>query len=844
MAKYLCIILMGILCPLVMQAQLAPPTRSDTNIPIPAKGKEWWSNPILKYSMMDSLNQRSRDVAGKPFLNSGPGMVPTEMSNKLLKGLNDSAQQQFFSYVNQSMGADHVERLKKGYGLLRDSSQMNRYLDSKLRGFYAWKDAARLVPQMQAGAYQNSFKGFTVTAFADNTPAAIAKTGFNIQLEDQLILGNIPFNIQYANLSGQSTLTDILSDQSLAKVSFDKDAYMKRMSKYVSSNYDLNKYFLGDIDVAGAVKSFATQRISEIQQEMQGTVNGGAFFKELISAEQLVHLDSNQIKQVLLSQSGLNLQSSDLDSGYLNVLKERAVSDSLNAELRERIQKVEAAQSYLKKIQSLKIDMGNGLAIKETLSKQVTTNAQVSGWLNDPMTKANTAKELLPLGFFQRLMLSAKSINIGNIAASGTKGSVSDLFMAGAQGSFLSNNNKFLMMGLGKRNDGAGIKDLPFSNSIAPSSFAMQFMQFGKGDVDKAHSHLGVVNANTKSTDTRQFTPQQLSRNIFVGAISQQLSVGEYGALGVELSKSSTSFNNSSTGNEYALSSKAAAFTLFNDFWQTLSAGIDFAGEVSEWRLTHRVYLNYAGLGYSNPATPYASRGSLKYGAQLKRSWQKNKIVVGVKMDMQDMSTSPLTNSKWKNQQVAIDARFKLKRNLSLTTQWRQAMMKSVRDNNEVTGFLTRQFTMSSQIGGKIFSLPHSSNVMLGVQQMDMTGAQSVLVNLNVNHSLVINANMLSFNLFYNRDIKNNALYGNLLTAESAWNYTLVKKVNCSSGATYLDNKDVVRQVGIKQTFNTNLLPKLNANLYLDCRKHLLNTPQNYLFGNFRSEIALHYLLN
>jgi hypothetical protein len=841
MTKYLCIILIGILCPVIALAQQVP---TDVRLPLSENEKEWWNSALLKKTLVDSLNIRARGMV-KP-LDLVPRQLPVgmETSNALLKGLNDTAKAQFFNYVNKAMGADKLSQLKKGYELLKDTSRISNYLDSKLRGFYAWKDLGGVLPLMKAGAYGNSFKGATVTAFYDNTPAAIANTGFLIQLEDQLVVGNIPFSIRYTNLSGQDNLAEIFSNQSLAKVSFNKDAYLERMSKYVGKSYDLNKYFLDDIDVTGAVKSFASNRITGIQEGMDAILKKDLPFKELISADQLIHLDSSQLKQILLSQSALRLEASDLDSGAIVRLKEQLALDTANGALQEHLQRATAAQTYLGKITDLKKEIGSGLAVKETLSKQNITNQQVSGWLNDAGTKSNTVKELLPLSFIQRLMLSAKSLNIGNIAANGTKGSVSDLFMNGIQGSFLNGNNKFLMLGLGNRKDGAGIKDLPFNSSIAPSSYAMQFMQLGKGELEKEHSHIGVVNANTTNTTVRQFTPQQLSRNIFVGAVSQKLSVGEYGALSVELSKSSTSFKNSATGNDFALSSKAAAFSLLDDFWQTVSAGLDFSGDIKEWKLTHRLYMSYAGLGYSNPATPYAARGTLKYGGQLKRSWQKNKVVIGLKMDMQDMNTSPLTDSKWKNQQIAFDARIKLKRNLSLTTQLRQAVMKRMRDNHVSTGFLTRQFTMGSQIGGRIFSLPHSSNIMLGVQQMEMPEAQSVLVNLNVNHSLVINKNMLSMSLFYNRDVKNYALYGNLLTIESGWNYTILKKISCSSGATYLDNKDVVRQVGVKQTLNTNLLPRLNANLYLDCRKNLLNTPQNYLFGNFRSEIALHYLLN
>ncbi len=422
MAKYLCIILMGLLCPLLTQAQHARPAPSVAPFPVYESAKELWNNPVLKNTVLDSLNKRTHMGIPKSIVHPGvlklAGEMPASFSS--LKGLDDLTRVQFLDYVNKSMGPDKVEQLKKGYELLKDTARISNYLERKLRGFYAWKDMPRMQPLLQAGAYDNHFKGVSANAFYDNTPAAVAKSGFHIQLEDQLIVGNIPFNIRYTNLSGQDNLTDILSDQSLAKVSFDKEAYLERMSKYVKNNYDLDKYFLADIDVTAAVKSFATNRINNIKHEMEAMLPSGSPFNDLLSADQLIHLDSAQIKQVLLSQSSLGLQPGDLDSGSLTALYQKVAADSTNSLLAEQLQKVKATHVYLDKIRTLKQEVGSGLAVKETLSKQNVTHQRVSGWLNDAGTRSGAIKELLPLGFFQRLMMNVKNLNIGNIAASGS----------------------------------------------------------------------------------------------------------------------------------------------------------------------------------------------------------------------------------------------------------------------------------------------------------------------------------------------------------------------------------------------------------------------------------------
>ena len=492
---------------------------------------------------------------------------------------------------------------------------------------------------------------------------------------------------------------------------------------------------------------------------------------------------------------------------------------------------------------SLKASMAKGLQAKEMVVSQQSTTRKIQNSLNDPISQQRNIKELLPLNFLQKILLQAKHLNIGNIAAGGSKGGAENIFMSGAEGAFL-NKDKFLLVGLGSTRAGGDIINQGFTSSLDPGAYNMQFLQTGKGDITDAHSHVAIVNANTQNKQFRQFDATALKRNIFVGAFSEQISLGEYGSITADISKSNTEFNNAAVGNSYALSSKTAAFTFFNDFWETFSAGLDYNGDVSSWGLTQRVYFNYSGLAYNNPASSGGMRGSVRYGLNIKRTWNKRKVTIGFRTDRMDMKTGTTSNTGWHNQQYALDARLKVKKNVSLTGRLSQAVMKNNSNNFSQTSFLNRQVNLGSQVSGKLFGKLQTNNFGLGMQQMDMSMAHSLLLNMNMNHSVLINTNVFSVSLFYNKDLKNEALYGNLFTAETGWSYPLTERITCTSGINYLDNATVVRQLGIRQSINATLLSRLQASWYVDCRKQLLNTPQNYLFGNFNTQVSLNYQFN
>jgi len=121
---------------------------------------------------------------------------------------------------------------------------------------------------------------------------------------------------------------------------------------------------------------------------------------------------------------------------------------------------------------------------------------------------------------------------------------------------------------------------------------------------------------------------------------------------------------------------------------------------------------------------------------------------------------------------------------------------------------------------------------------------RSLFVNTQLSHQVMVGTRMISANIFYNKDVKNAAIYSSLLNVDAGYHYTLAKLLQCGSSVTFLDNKEVVRQLGVRQQVAAQLLKRVNMNLSVDARKDLIQSSQNYLYGNFRTELSFHYLLN
>ena len=761
------------------------------------------NNVVLKHAVMDSLNARHslRGMTQKQAISDSSTLLKDLSQNRSVIGAQDigypvfrkqlvadslpfsrlglsnlqtGARREFMQYLNAGKGKAGIDRMQRMFSGFHDSLKVAGFINNKLRGFYALKPQS---PISLPTRPENKLKNITWQTIYNDTTAMLSPWWNEGIIQDQVSLGSIPVQFNYSTLTGYN---DGLKDAQFLKLNFDRQAYQEKVNQQLKKSYDLNKYFLDDIDIKSSIHSYLNSQLSAYDS-----------MKGHLSSDQLMFLDSTQLVNALGP----------------------------------------TPEDYKDKVMRLKQELGGVKELNQLTAEQKTAQQRISNEIQHPDNISRTAPGLLHMSTLQKFLMNVKDLKAGSI------GTLSDVFMTGAAGSYLK-NNRFIMLAAGKSNE-LGIQDLGMQSASGNSSYAMQYLQIGRGDIGNKQTHVSVLNANAKPQTNNGFNTAAISRNVFVGGISKQCDLGSIGKIDIDLSKSSSQIGNNSF-NDASSVSKSAASHFMDELWATASIGLAYTGDVSKWGLSQKVYLNYAGLGYVNPGSPFGSRGTLKYGFMLRRSWLKNRATAAIKIDFRNQEISPLTQEKRKGLQLSVDARYRFTRKLTISMN---VLQNSLREKGN-TVFLNRKLAFMSQASGKIAGLHFTNSSSLGIQQMNYQSLKSLFINMSSMHSIVAGQGMVVTNLYYNRDVKDAAIYNNLLNIDAGYQYILWKKISCGSSLIYVDNKDVVRQIGLRQQLSAQFFKRWNFAIAADGRKNLMNTAANFYYGRFNTTTSLHYQIN
>ncbi|MBW8682707.1 hypothetical protein [Chitinophaga rhizophila] len=773
----------------MLEAYMMPPT--DT-VPLTID-QDVMERPAIKTALVNAINRQ--------VVNTMPGdsMVNTLPFDRLgLGGLHTSARSQFTGYMRAGKTNVGISGMQRVFDNMKDSTRKLQYINNKLRGFYALRDRQSPGSFTLPGKPENKLKGASWTSTYSDSTGAMSGWWNEGLISDVFSIGSIPFQLNYSTLSGYDYAHAALQPAQFAKISFDREAYLDKINQQLQKKYDLQKYFLEDLDIKAGMKQYVAQQLA--------TMKGKDSLSNTLSVEQLMYLDSVQLNNVL-QRNG------------------------------------DTASGYYQRVMSLKKQLGGVKEMNKVLGSQREVTQNVTDWMKDPGNTANMADRLMQLGPLQRLMMHMKALRVGSIGADASKGSVSDLFMTGAMGSFLK-GNKFIMLGMGKSKE-MGIQDVGLQSATGNAAYSMQFLRIGRGDIGKRQSHVSVLNANAKPNQQYGFSTSAISRNIFVGAVSKQLSLGDLGTLDLELSKSSGQFG--TNAQDAASVSKSAAGQFMNDIWATAAIGMAYNGDVKKLGLSHKVYVNYAGLGYVNPGAPFASRGTFQYGLHVKRNWLKNRAMVSVRTDIRNLAVSPLSDDKRRSMQYAFDGRYRFTRRFSLSMNLLQHSLNEMSDGKQQTAFLNRKLSFMSQANGKIAGKSFSNSSSIGLQQLNYLQPEmpikSLFVNVSSMQTWMAGPGMFMVSVLYSRDLNNAAVYNNLLNTEGGYQYMLWK-LSCSSTLVYMDSKEIVTQVGLRQQVAAQLLKRWSVSMSADGRHNIRNTAANYYYGRFNTAMSLHYQIN
>jgi hypothetical protein len=447
-----------------------------------------------------------------------------------------------------------------------------------------------------------------------------------------------------------------------------------------------------------------------------------------------------------------------------------------------------------------------------------------------------------------RIFTKMKNFNLGQFSSGWSEKTISGIFMSGIGGDF-QGKQMFAGLNIFENKPLAVIRDNQFNSVLDNPNQFVQATRIGNGALTGNHTHLTALNGKTFNRN-RPGDNQMLAlpRNNFAGTLSNSTSFGKAGTLATEISKSSSAYQNGVTGIDGQLAETASALNGFTqDFWQTISFGLNYQKQYKKIALDHQFSFNYAGIGYNNPGSAFNGRGVLQAGTVVKKNFYKNKGVIFLRYQRRNNYTNTEKNHFFKQDRLNISAKWKFNRQLRVGLSWNSAAMQGVEGKIQTAVFSQTRGSFDANYNGKINNKPFQQFVTAGYQHFSYAGNAGELPGkmliINSASNLSVKKMQLQVNLQYLRDASAISGQNNLFTSDAGLAFSLSNSIQVTSSITYLSQTRKVKQLGIRNALNGQLGRKWQLSAFGDFRKNLVENQNPLFFPAVRGEIMLQYLI-
>ncbi|MEO3404977.1 hypothetical protein AAFN85_13810 [Mucilaginibacter sp. CAU 1740] len=403
-----------------------------------------------------------------------------------------------------------------------------------------------------------------------------------------------------------------------------------------------------------------------------------------------------------------------------------------------------------------------------------------------------------------------------------------------------------LTFGYGTVNDVSSFKDAGFQNSIYNQARSITYIGADLMKPGAGNLKISLVSSFNKDFHNSLYATPSISSNNVALTISKGLKLGNLGNVGLDVSKTTTLYDNQlHHSNEAVLDKKSGlSSNLSNNLFSALSFGFRHQLTVKELDASDNFYFNYAGMGYQNPANNGFGGARMKFGGSLKKSFYDKKLTFIFRTDLSNMPISYTSGDRWETRQFQLDSRYQVSRKFQLSFKYITNGTDKKIDNviSPVYGFQKIQIDGNASFKiGKYFSVSHFTIGKQDFSNMNaMQGAGNLLM-LNYTQTLLLHKNTLTASAFYNKELASYHLIGDLFNSDVTYQYTLFGKIGMSSGITYLENTGIVRQSGIRQGFQVFAGSHFDLDSYVDLRKNMIRSLYPDLYPLCRAELSLRY---
>lgn len=522
-----------------------------------------------------------------------------------------------------------------------------------------------------------------------------------------------------------------------------------------------------------------------------------------------------------------------------------AAPDSVADGSKQRFAKIaDAIVSVRKELEDKGLDVNQMLSVQQYLDNGTkwTTPTEFGSGLQRGMP-VNAAQKVL--GKISAFKLGSYSNKVpGGVANQ-------DLFMNGGHIT-VKTGMVPLTFGYGSVGDITSLKDQGYQNSIYNQPRNVTFIGAEMRRPGSGSFKLSVISSVNREVRNSLYAMPTISSNNVAYTVSKGLNVGKLGALDLDMSKSTTVYANKfQPGSEAILNTKGGLnYDLSNDLFQALSFGVSHHLDLPGIGASDNLYFNYSGMGYQNPADNGFGGAKMKFGGSVKKAFDRNKLTFTLRSDLGNMPISYTSDDRWKTYQFQLDSRYAITRKFSLNVNY-----TTNGTDKRVAGISSQVYTFQKiQVNGnasykigKNFSVSHFGIGTQAISNIGTAGPGNVgskLLLVNYVQSMVINKDVLTFNLFYNRELTGVKLIGNMLNTDLSYQYMLFNKFSLSSGVTYLENTGIVKQAGLRQSIQLLSLGHFDVGSFIDLRKDMITPLYSGLYPQCRAELSLKYHLD
>lgn len=673
----------------------------------------------------------------------------------------------------------------------------------------------------------------------------------NVVLSSSWSVASIPFDIQFNN----QTWTDISRNNfSNLSLQFNRENYLNQLKKKLKGNADAGELLSNLKNPADALRQQASALLQKDLDAINKNYNGileskikemgdlkGMLNKNMVELRQQV-INNEYVKAIQEKEQLLTTLQYQKNSGQITDAQQLAALEQEINSMKGATALVAAVEAHKKKWESS--GLLNRIKQLDLLQKD-----QVEKLMNDPATTIRQAKQQLNLSGLQRFFLKMSNLNIGQNTLSESPLSVQHLLNKGINTEFF-NNNRFLLLGMGKTQSLNGILDMPFTDNLSALDGISRTLRMGLGNTGAAHTHLSLMSYSQSFGSFDGFSPVNNFRNSLITTISNQLPIGARGVLKTEVSRSATTYqylNNTDS----SLPDKSAAQRIFSgdDLFKNMAFAISYDDELEDKGIAYGVHVNKTANGYTNPGSVFLNAGGQELGFNFRKSFWKRKLQASIRSEVREFKYSEDYDRRYRNFYTVMDLRLRLKKGQSLTVRYIPNRMTRIEDGKKSRTNLVDRLSVEGNFAKKIagnyyrntLSLSWQKNIYaLGIEMLSNT---ALLLSSFQNYTIGNKLLYLNSNYNFANNPSEYVYFNSSFLGEAGITYLLFKKISSSSAVTYNSVSGWYRQMGIRQTISNQLNNRFNLNLYIDARKNLA-LYQPLLYGLFRADISIQYSIS